>query len=61
VACSSQDAAGTSGPRIQSVSGIANVASTRGPRNVAVVTCQHRRLPSGEPLVGPSGPSIVSA
>jgi len=33
----------------------------RGPRNDAPVTCQQRRSPRGDPIVGPSGPSIVSA
>jgi hypothetical protein len=46
---------------MQSVPGIASVASMREPRNVAVVICQQTRSPSGERLVGPSGPSIVSA
>jgi hypothetical protein len=46
--------------RTQSAPGIASVASIRGPRSVAALTCQHTRSPSGEPLVGPSGPSIVS-
>jgi hypothetical protein len=44
--------------RTQSAPGIASVASIRGPRSVAALTCQHTRSPSGDPLVGPSGPSI---
>jgi hypothetical protein len=43
------------------VPGIASVAPIRGPRSVAAVICQQTRSASGEPLVGPSGPSIVSA
>jgi|HubBroStandDraft_6_1064221.scaffolds.fasta_scaffold02528_6 hypothetical protein len=45
--------------RIQSIPGIARLAVIRGPASVASGTCQHSR--GGEPVVGPSGPSIRSA
>ncbi len=45
--------------RIQSVPGITRLALIRGPARVASATCQHSR--AGDPVVGPSGPSIRSA
>src|SRR5580693_10510590 len=45
--------------RIQSVPGIARLAEIRGPASVASAIFQHNR--AGDPVVGPSGPSIRSA
>ncbi len=45
--------------RIQSVPGIARLAVIRGPASEASAIFQHNR--AGDPVVGPSGPSIRSA